>query len=119
MTSFEYIESAASADRAYTETRAIETFNVSARLEANVEETFVQYPWEASPGFVPEPSVLIAPPIGNMSFVTMVHRRAGEVAHVYVTRIESQLPETVREGFVRGAGMFDFAAPADTDDMLG
>ncbi|SRR6266545_4778050 len=119
MTSFEYIESAASADKAYTETRAIEAFGVGTPMEANMEAGFVQYPWEASPGFVPAPSVLVAPPIGNMSFVTMAHRRAGEVAHVYVTRIQSQLPETVRDGFVRGTGMFDFAAPADTDDMLG
>jgi len=119
MSSFEYIQSAASADRAYTETRGIDASGVGMSMEAKVDEGFIQYPWEASPAFVPEPGVLIAPPIGNMSFITTLYRQTGEVTQVYVTRIESQLPEGVREDFVRGTGMFDFAVPPDIDDMLG
>lgn len=76
-----------------------------------------RYPWEATPVFLAEPSVVVSPP--NVLLITAPPRRVREAAHEYVVRIQANLPERVRESFTNGAGMFDFPAPPDMDDHLG
>ena len=89
-------------------------------MESNVEGDFTSFPWEATPDFEPGQSVGVFPPISGGSFVTVVlHARVQEAARAYITRVEAQLPDNVRESFVRGAGMFDFESPPEgLDDLL-
>jgi len=94
---------------------ATSDFEASRSIEGDVN--IPQYPWEVTPNFLPEPSVMVTP-FANVLIITAPQGRAQEAAHEYVQRIQSQLPERVRASFTNGTGMFDFPAPPDIDDHL-
>ena len=119
MSSFSY-ERSQTADVVLTEgdVQATQGFEAQMPMESNVDDEFTSFPWEATPDFIPSASTGVFPPIAG-SFVTVLHVRVQEAAQEYVARTESQLPEPVRESFVRGVGMFDFDSPDEgTDDLL-
>ena len=99
--------------------QATQGFEAQMPMESNVDGEFTSFPWEATPDFIPQPSGGVFPLFAGGSVVTVLHRRVQEAAQEYVARVEPQLPEHVRESFVRGAGMFDFETPdEDMDDLL-
>lgn len=94
-------------------------------MESNVENEFIQYPWEATPDQVAEGGVDAAVRSSQGVFpwqdsvVTVLQSRVQEAARDYVDRVADRLPKEVRDGFVQGAGMFDFPLPdEDLDDHL-
>ena len=76
-----------------------------------------QFPWESTPAFLPDPGSLVSPG-GNVLVITAPPKRIQEAARDYVERIRPDLPESVRDSFAEGAGMFDFPAPPDLDGHL-
>ena len=82
---------------------------------------FTQYPWEATPDVEELPFSVrtgsTAP--RGVTIVAESHKQVQRVTRQYVERIAPRLPDTVRDSFLRGAGMFDFESPADLDDHLG
>lgn len=121
MATFDYQDSMASAEHAPASVRGTQDFETDLpMMEHNMEQEFTQYPWEATmPDFTPNESVVVVPE--RMSIVAVTHQRAQVIARDYVESVSERIPEEdAREGFVRGAGMFDFPAPdADLDDLLG
>lgn len=93
------------------------TYDFNADEPIGLDVEIPQYPWEETPAFSPEPSVMVLP-FTNVLIITSSQRQTEEAARDYVRRIGPSLPEHVREGFTRGAGMFDFAAPPGLDDHL-
>jgi hypothetical protein len=120
MSSFAYeVDQTFTPPRGEGDVQATHGFEAQMPMESNVEGDFTSFPWEATPDFIPQPSGGVFPLFAGGSVVTVLHVRVQEAAQEYVARIESQLPENVRESFVRGAGMFDFDTPdEDLDDLL-
>jgi hypothetical protein len=120
MSTFRFEANPASAEEAIAGSGGIQGTEAGMPMsEDHMEREFTQYPWEATaPEFRSEDSVVIAP--DRMSIVTVTLQRAREIAREHIERASERIPEEeAREGFVRGAGMFDFPAPpADLDDQL-
>jgi hypothetical protein len=121
MSTFQYEEGMASAEQPLSGTPGIQgTGREMPMSEHHMEGDFTQYPWETTAPDIPsEEAVVIAP--DRMSIVTVTHRRrVQEIAREHIERVSERIPEEeAREGFVRGAGMFDFPAPpGELDDQL-
>ncbi len=109
-----------SAHEAPIEVGAIQAFEAGEPMESmDMDPDFPAYPWEASPPFEAEEGALVLP--ASNWVVTLARPAAPEASRAYLDRITPRLPEDVRDGFVRGAGMFDVPVPPDEDldDLLG
>lgn len=86
-----------------------------------MDDEIRQFPWEATPDVenLPITARAVAVVPKNVELVTETQQHVRRAAKEYVERIAPRLPEAAREGFTRGAGMFDFDSPADLDDQLG
>jgi hypothetical protein len=122
MSAFPFHESMASAEQALAGVPGIQGTGAEMPMSEDhmEEEQFTQYPWEATaPDDLPSDEAAVVVP-ERMSIVTVTQRRVREIAHEHIERVSESIPEEeAREGFVRGAGMFDFPAPpGELDDQL-
>lgn len=118
---FSYQQGSASTPGAQAEAQGVKAFRSEMPMDHEMNQhDFTPFPWETSmPEFDVVEAATVAPE--RMSIVTVTQRRAEEIARAHIERVKPRIEsDEVREAFERGAGMFDFPAPAsDLDELLG